>query len=98
MTARYAQDNAAIADLWWWYGRQLEGAKERRIPAGWWYYGEFSDGSPITRKMREIYRERPDLQQSFPHPFQVRDRSFLAWLRRHAGRGNLKASLREADR
>jgi len=84
MAARYVKDSPAIADIWWWYGRQLAAVEGPSVRPGWWHYQEFADGTPISRPMRDLYRTRPDLQLDFPRPFQVGETSFLNWLRHHS--------------
>lgn len=71
MTKRYANGSTLVVELWWWYQNAIKNNRDPRIPARWWFYGTFSDGSPITRAMRLLYRDRGDLQRIFPEPFQT---------------------------
>lgn len=81
MTQRYARDNVEVYEIWAWYRRQVMAAADERIPQGWWHYATFDDGRPISKRMRELYRERRDLQSAFPAPRASGENSFLAWLR-----------------
>ena len=80
MTRKYAGDNHAVYEIWHWYKRQVAAAQEPAIPGGYWAYGVYSDGSPIGRADRLLYRSRPDLQSAFPDPFAAD--GYLAWRRR----------------
>lgn len=82
MTQRYARDNIEVYEIWAWYHREVEAATDARIPAGWWHYAAFDDGAPISKEMRVLYRERPDLQKAFPDPRSTGENSFRDWVRR----------------
>lgn len=84
MTARYAQGRHEPHELWRWYGRRLAAYADAAIPPGWWHYGRFSDGTPISRAARLLYRNRADLQRAFDDPFQAGGGSLLEWLRGNA--------------
>lgn len=83
MTRRYAADNTEILELWQWYGEELKKASTSKIPKGWWYYANFDNGKPIPKEARELYRERPDLQEKFARPFNAAGDSFYNWLRKN---------------
>jgi hypothetical protein len=80
MTQRYAQDNTEVYELWAWYRRMIERFTSPGIPEGWWFYGQFDNGEQITRAQRVQYRRRPDLQQSFPEPFDAVQGGYYNWL------------------
>lgn len=80
MTERYARDNVEIYELWWWYREQVMAATTNEIPKGWWFYGAFGNGEPIPKQVRELYRERIDLQIAFTNPFATGSGSFHEWL------------------
>lgn len=42
-----------------------------------WAYGAYSDGTPINKEQRLVYRERTDLQACFPDPFDAS--TYLGW-------------------
>jgi len=80
MTQRYAGDNIEIYELWWWYRQQVMSESSPSIPSGWWYYGSFDNGQPIPKSARELYRDRPDLREAFPHPLRTGPNSLHEWL------------------
>jgi hypothetical protein len=82
MTERYAGDNAAALELWYWYKRRLLQNAVTGIPDGWWYYGCFDNGTPIPAAARLLYRSRPELVEYFRDPFDTAGDSFYAWLDR----------------
>lgn len=82
MTARYAQDNIEVYEVWNWYQRTLYNRfEEAAIPHGWWYFGHFENGEKITQEMRGIYKNRKDLEDYFMNPYSSADDSFQSWLR-----------------
>jgi hypothetical protein len=85
-TMKYAQDNVEVYEIWSWYKRQVEACKFD-VPNGWWHYGRFTDGSLIPKHVRELYRRRSDLQQSFAQPFEVGQGTYHEWLRVHGHLG-----------
>ena len=80
MTQRYAGDNTEVYELWFWYRHAVAAATDPRIPSGWWHYGRFDNGVPIPKQARVLYRDRPDLRDSFPDPFQSGTGSYFEWL------------------
>lgn len=83
MTRRYAGDNYPVYELWWWYRQQVKANVDPRLPERWWHYGIFDNGVPITKKVRELYRDRLDLKAAFPKPFTTGDDSLFEWLKAH---------------
>lgn len=79
MTRRYAGDNVEVYELWSWYKRKVTEFTDKRIPNLWWFYGTFSNGEPIPKQARVLYRHREDLHEAFPDPFDAN--GFLLWLR-----------------
>ena len=87
MAGKYAAANSAAHRLIDWYERETAGWQEDRLARQPWAYGYFSDGEPISRACRLIYRNRPDLQEAYPDPFAADrgDESTLAgWFRLNA--------------
>lgn len=80
MTKRYAGDNYPVYEVWRWYKDQVTLATEPAIPSRYWAYDVFSDGTPIARSHRQLYRQRPDLQVAFPDPFNAAPGGFRDWL------------------
>lgn len=71
MAVKNAAGNSCVQQLIAWYERET--AAERDDPStGWpWAFGRFSDGTPIEAGHRWVYRERRDLQTTFPDPFDA---------------------------
>lgn len=77
MAAKNAGNNQAVRQLVNWYAKQIEelaGEPLAKVP---WAYGSYTDGTPISRVQRLVYRERTDLQGVFPDPFDAT--TYLAW-------------------
>ena len=82
MTRKYGATNFPVYEVWSWYKRQVTKATDAAIPAGWWAYGAYSDGRPIEKAHRLIYRQRGDLQAAFPDPFAAGEGGYAQWLER----------------
>ncbi len=78
MTRRYAGDNVEVYELWAWYKKCVAKATDSRIPEGYWFYGKYSNGKDIAKKHRVLYRQRRDLQEAFPNPFDAS--GYYQWL------------------
>lgn len=82
MMQLFARNNAATHDLVDWYERRTASNGHARAR---WAYDDFSNGAPITRAHRIVYRKRVDLQRRYPDPFDSNGRSsYYAWFKRHA--------------
>jgi hypothetical protein len=81
MVERYADDNLAVFEIWEWYRREINREERCRLSNTTWRYGHFSDGAPIPRAVRLLYRSRKDLMQAFSDPFDATRGGFLDWLR-----------------
>ncbi len=79
MTARYGGNTPAVHELWKRYREKLMACGQNILGQQLWTYRNFADGTPITDKMRFLYRDRKDLQTAFPDPF-VRP-GYLDWYR-----------------
>ncbi len=84
MTERYAGDNTEVFEIWQWYKRALERNAVRGIPLDHWHYGRFSNGEPISRAVRLLYRRRAELMALFDDPYDTAGESLYAWLQRGA--------------
>ncbi len=80
MTKKYAGDNFEVFEIWDWYKRQVAQATDPTIPPRYWAYGAYSDGTPIDKAHRILWRESPDLQAAFEDPFDAGPGGYLAWL------------------
>lgn len=83
MVGKYCKENASVLELVHWYQQSTSGLKDDPLSVQPWAFGQFSDGSPINRAHRLVFRSRPDLQQRFFDPFLAGDRhnGFSAWCR-----------------
>lgn len=80
MTKKYAGDNYPVYEIWNWYKRQVGAATDPTIPERYWAYDAYADGTKIEKKHRVLYRERGDLQASFPDPFAAGRGTYRHWL------------------
>lgn len=80
MTKKYAGDNYPVYEIWNWYKRQVGEATDPTIPERYWAYDAYADGTKIEKKHRVLYRERGDLQTSFPDPFAAGPGTYRHWL------------------
>lgn len=79
MTDRYATDNVEVHELVNWYRREVR-ANEQAPVADWpWHYGRFADGTGVPRAARMLFRQRPELMETFDNPLGP---EFRAWLDR----------------
>lgn len=77
MAAKNAKGNAAVHQLIKWYDDQTSQLGNDPLAKITWAYSTFTNGEPITRCQRLVYRERVDLQAAFPDPFE--SSGYLAW-------------------
>jgi hypothetical protein len=82
MTQKYAGENFAVYEIWDWYRRQVARHRLEGCPPRYWAYGSYSDGTPIEKAHRVLYRSRPDLQAAFPDPFDAG--GYRRWLAEQA--------------
>ncbi|MGJ0508531.1 MAG: hypothetical protein ACR652_15695 [Methylocystis sp.] len=81
MLLKYAGQQIEALELWDAYGRELAANGHRDPALDHFAYGFFSNGAPIDKRLRRLYRARPDLQEAFPDPFEVRKWSLYNWWR-----------------
>lgn len=77
MAAKNAAGNDAVRTLIEWYTSETEQLAMDPLAKEPWAFGCFSDGTPISKAQRIVYRERTDLQSAFPEPFDAT--GYLAW-------------------
>ena len=77
MAAKNAGNNQAVHQLVNWYAKQIEDIANEPLAKEPWVYGTYTDGTPISKAHRLVYRERTDLQGAFPNPFDAT--TYLAW-------------------
>ena len=81
MAVKHAAASPAVQTLIAWYARQIEVADHDPISQWPWAFGRFSNGVPIERAHRWIYRESRDLQAAYPDPYDAAagHPTFLGW-------------------
>jgi len=80
MTRRYARDNFPVYELWRWYRKEIIEATSAEIPDRYWAFGHFDNGQKIDKSYRVLYRDRADLQDRFPNPYDTQNGGFAGWL------------------
>lgn len=84
MLERYGQDSPVLYELREWYIAECERHGQSVLGALKSKYDQFSNGLPIDRGYRVLYRQRVDLQRAFPNPFQVAGTDcYKAWYDAH---------------
>jgi FkbM family methyltransferase len=83
MLNKYGSHMPAVHRLRRWYIDQTERRDNEcfnRLP---WAYGFYRNGEPISTEQRQLYRQRVDLQQAFPDPFDTSNApcNYLAWFK-----------------
>jgi hypothetical protein len=78
MAIKNATRNAAVRELIAWYAREIEVADNDPVSRTPWAFGRYSDGTTIEAWQRRLYRDRADLHDAFPDPF---DAKYLEWCR-----------------
>ncbi len=69
--------NDSVRLLLNWYKKHTQELSKDPLASLPWAFARFSNGTPITNVQRLVYRERQDLQQAFPDPFEAQ--GFLRW-------------------
>lgn len=84
MAEKNGRGNSTIAEMIRWYIKETRDLKEAQSKTTW-VFGRYSDDEPVLAFHRHIYRERRDLQEAYPDPFD--STGYPAWL---AGQGPLE--------
>lgn len=102
MLEKYAGNNAALWKLRKWYVDELEKEGQQKIGQMPCAYSFYSNGEPIDRFHRLLYRSRGDLIEVFPHPAQVIENAdcFYLWLKHAAPleQSSLAAGMTDEER
>lgn len=77
MAVKNVGDNSSVKKIINWYTKQTQQLAMDPLAKTPWAFGVYSDGTPISKAQRVIYRERVDLQNAFPDPFEAN--GFLVW-------------------
>jgi hypothetical protein len=81
MLSVYGRASPALFDLRRWYIAACDAHGQQAMGSLRCTYATFSNGEPITKGQRILYREREDLQRAFPQPFDASNvqRSYYHW-------------------
>ncbi|MCA3160299.1 MAG: glycosyl transferase [Burkholderiales bacterium] len=77
MAAKNAGKNLAVRHIVNWYANETASLAQDPLSQQPWAYGFYTDGTPISKAQRLVYRERTDLQAAFPDPFHAT--TYLLW-------------------
>lgn len=80
---KYTHEDNIIREIWNYYTDRLNFYSHKNYNSLRWKYDFFTNGEQITQPMRELYRNRKDLQDNFLNPFDTNrpDGGYLAWYR-----------------
>jgi len=81
MAIKNAAASRPVQELIAWYERETEVADSDPISRTPWAFGRYSDGTPIKPWHRWLYRDRADLRDTFPDPYDASSgtRSYAWW-------------------
>lgn len=71
MTHIYSGGNSIVYEIWMWYAHQLEKHDDEELGKAKWHFDFFANGELIPHSARLFYRERENIQETFPDPFSV---------------------------
>jgi glycosyltransferase involved in cell wall biosynthesis len=71
MLDKYGGEMPSAQLLRKWYEEETTQSGEARFNQFPWTLGSFSNGEPISDAQRILYRDRQDLQNAFPNPFDA---------------------------
>ena len=77
----YAAGNQAVHGLVQWYEQRTRFLTPEMDLS--WRLGQYDNGEPVLAPHRQIYRQREDLQTTFPDPYRTEEEgklSFLSWI------------------
>jgi hypothetical protein len=84
MLQRYGQGSPVLHELREWYVAECERQGQSALGTLKSKYDQFTNGQPIQRGYRLLYRQRKDLQEAFPNPFLVSGTNcYKAWYDAH---------------
>jgi hypothetical protein len=87
MLNKYAQGMPKLFLLRDWYIAECKELDNPEFSLRKWKFNYFSDGTNITKAHRQLYLQRPDLQQNFPDPFlnESTVNSYSKWFKHKIG-------------
>lgn len=104
MAIKNAARSGPVRELIAWYEHEIEVADGDPVSRTPWAFGSYSDGTRIESWERRLYRDRADLHDEFPNPFDAPSGAggYRQWCRtegrllRDAGDGALRVSVHGA--
>jgi glycosyltransferase involved in cell wall biosynthesis len=93
MLKKYGSSMPALFEFRRWYIEESDRMGQAEFAPIPWAYGVYDNGDAITRQQRVLYREREDLRNAFPNPFDTSDPAVSYW---HWYRANAQAERRIA--
>jgi len=92
MLRKYGSEMPALFQLRRWYLDECDRMGQDTYGESAWAYECFDNREPITALHRKLYRDRADLQSTFPNPYSTADarRSYFHWYRGN-GQGRSRA-------
>lgn len=93
MLKKYGGGATGLFELREWYLARCRRYEPEAGAESPWSLGLFDDGSPVTTAHRHLYRQREDLQRTFPDPFATSDpaRSYRRWFEDRGAAGGADA-------
>lgn len=81
MLGIYGRESPALFELRQWYIAECERKGQSTLGRTPCVFTTYDNGEPVTRMQRVLYRERGDLSNAFPNPFDTADpgRSYYHW-------------------
>ena len=90
MAIKNAAGNHSVMELIEWYERETKALSSDPLAQMPWFFGCFSNGETITVEQRRLYRDRVDLQRTFPDPMDdTQPNSYFKWCQTEGKRGGL---------
>lgn len=77
MSRKNSGNNTTVEKLVTWYSKKTAELSQDPLSKEPWAYGNYTDGTPILKEQRLVYRERADLQKTYPNPFDAK--TYLSW-------------------
>lgn len=79
MLKRYANNQPLAFKIWDDYEKDLNLNGHNNLNNSSWKFANFENGEKILTNMREIFRKNHYLQNLFPNPYIIGEKSYLNW-------------------
>lgn len=96
MLRKHAPNNAVLREMSNWYIQRQKHFGQQKFGLLSGTYDFYGSGEPVTREMRAIYRESPDLINRFPHPYT--DHGYRVWWNKRASEMRQSSAFRNVLR